>query len=100
MRATLAACAFLAVLLSCGSTVLEPARYEKSCVAAGQCRPVTLGDVCAACACANAAVNDQGFGKYEADRKAISCPPRVGVVCAPCPQPLVTCEDGGCVLSQ
>ena len=85
--------------LGCGSTVLEASRFERTCVNAGQCRPVLFGDICQPCQCLNGAVNEQGFGKYEVERQAIRCAAVTPTpMCAACPQPLVACEDGGCVL--
>lgn len=85
--------------LGCGSTVLDAAKFEKSCDTPAQCRPVTFGDICQPCTCQNGAVNEQGFAKYQVDRGAITCPPSNTVVqCGACNQPLVACVDGGCVL--
>ena len=91
----------MVTLLSCApNTVLEARNFERECTTAGQCRPVLFGDLCGACSCLNGAVNEQGFGKYDYERSKITCAASNQGCQAQCPQPVVACEDGGCVLIQ
>jgi hypothetical protein len=87
----------LVVALSgCVSTVLDQARFERECITPAQCRPVTYGDQCTGCQCANGAANEQGYAKWELEKKSISC--RSPPPACPCSAPLVACVNDLCVL--
>jgi hypothetical protein len=87
----------LVAAAGCASpTVLDEASFNRDCVTPAQCRPVTFGDQCTGCQCINGAVNEQGYAKYQLEKKGISCasPPPA----CPCSAPTVACVDSLCVV--
>lgn len=79
----------------CGKTILA-ADYDQSCASDADCAPVYEGNLCSACRCPNATVNQQALPAYDAALATVK--PQEGEVCS-CPffgAPV--CSAGKCVM--
>jgi hypothetical protein len=89
---------FAVLLSSCGgSTVIDPARYDRSCVTAADCAPIETGDICTGCGCGGAAINQRDLPRYNADVQRIECTRRRSAPCG-CLNVVLACEAGICDL--
>lgn len=86
------------LLAACNPTI-EAKNYSQTCSQASECVAVKLGALCEVCGCLNGAINVSDKAKYDAEVKAIGCPPRLGPqpACSPCPSPGADCVGGQCV---
>lgn len=73
--------------------------YAKSCNAPSDCIAVVSGDPCAR-NCPNAAIATSAEEAYSAEyrARASQCPPQEFAPGGACPQPIVSCSGGQCVL--
>jgi hypothetical protein len=93
----------LAAVLACAhDSSISAADFDHACVAAGDCAIVTEGDVCNACACANASIARRALDDFNARRSdlAESCATQAAGACSNgCNVTYAICLDGGCALT-
>jgi hypothetical protein len=74
---------------------IDGSKYARSCGRDADCVVASVGRVCEACACPNAAISTAGAKQYESDFRALSsqCPQQSGsVACAACAPVKATCD--------
>jgi hypothetical protein len=88
----------LVLAMSCGSTVISAKGLSTSCSVDSDCIAVYLGDACASCGCANAAISKSSQSAYDqedADARQ-ACWPRRTPSCG-CIATAAACSNGTCV---
>jgi hypothetical protein len=74
--------------------------YPRACVGDGDCALITEGNVCAPCACANAAISKTALPTYEAtvrERQALCNQGTGSASCVACEKRIAKCSAGMCV---
>ena len=72
--------------------------YGQACEVPEDCTAIYEGEVCAVCACPNAAIAATDEAAYTADREATNCGITADILCAACAPIELDCVEGACVL--
>lgn len=87
-----------ALLLAACSTEIRAGDYLQTCSRDDECLPVFEGDVCAVCACPNAAIRSGEKPAFDADVADARgrCGPTPAIACGPCMDTRGVCVAGKC----